>query len=518
MPKSKRSACSPKSAVAYARYSSAGQRDVSIDQQLADIRAYARREGYTIVHEYADHAKSGYKNTSARAEFQQMLADARNGGFDTVIAWKVDRFGRNRQDSAIYKGQLREYGIRVVYAMEPIPTGAAGVLTEGMLESIAEWYSVNLSENVRRGMNDNARKCLHNGVRTYGYLNCPDGKYAVNPDEASIVQKVFADYISGHSAAVIANDLTSAGIMSASGKPFTLSGILRMVGNERYKGVYFWNNIRVPGGMPVIINETDWEKAQEMKKKMSRHIEKSPVEFLLTGKLFCGLCGKPMVGDSGKSKTGTVYYYYSCSGHKTRGGAPRTCDKKSERKEAIEKAVLDFIYDKCLDGPLGEKIVDALMDAQKQMKDHSPRAAVEKELKETNKKIDNINDAIAAGIWNSSTAEKLKSLEDAAAALQASLTELQYTESQLYDRKRLLFFLHRMADFERDDPVKVKHLINTFINAVFVYDDELRIVINAVEGVQTVSLEDVKGSDNAPFGLPNMIRPNSAAIVFRIGK
>ena len=102
--------CSPRTAVAYARYSSAGQRDVSIDQQLADIRAFAKREGYTIVHEYADHARSGYKNTSARTAFQSMMAAAESGAFDTVISWKVDRFGRNREESALFKGRLRRFG------------------------------------------------------------------------------------------------------------------------------------------------------------------------------------------------------------------------------------------------------------------------------------------------------------------------------------------------------------------------------------------------------------------------
>ena len=162
--------CPPRTAVAYARYSSAGQRDVSIEQQLADIRAFAKREGYTIVHEYADHARSGFKNASARTAFQSMMSAAESGTFDTVLAWKVDRFGRNREDSAIYKGKLRRFGVRVLYAMEPIPEGSAGVLLEGMLEATAEWYSRQLSENVTRGMMDNAHRCLYNGTKILGYV------------------------------------------------------------------------------------------------------------------------------------------------------------------------------------------------------------------------------------------------------------------------------------------------------------------------------------------------------------
>ena len=104
--KKKLTTCAPKTAVSYARYSSAGQRDVSIDQQLRDIHAFAEREGYVIIHDYADHAKSGFKNIERREQFHAMLAAAESGTFDTVIAWKVDRFGRNRRESASYKGQL----------------------------------------------------------------------------------------------------------------------------------------------------------------------------------------------------------------------------------------------------------------------------------------------------------------------------------------------------------------------------------------------------------------------------
>ena len=168
MKKSKLPSCAPRTAVAYARYSSAGQRDVSIEQQLADIRAFAQREGYTIVHEYADHAKSGFKDISARTSFRSMMSAAESGGFDTVISWKVDRFGRNREESALFKARLRRFGVKVLYAMEPIPEGSAGVLLEGMLEATAEWYSRQLSENVTRGMHDNARRCLYNGTKILG--------------------------------------------------------------------------------------------------------------------------------------------------------------------------------------------------------------------------------------------------------------------------------------------------------------------------------------------------------------
>lgn len=512
--KQKRPACAPRTAVAYARYSSAGQRDVSIEQQLQDIRSFAHREGYTIVHEYADHARSGYKNSSARTDFQQMISDASSGSFDTVLAWKVDRFGRNREDSAIYKGQLRRLGVSVVYVMEPIPDGAAGVLTEGMLEAIAEWYSRNLSENVSRGMRDNANKCLYNGTRILGYSRGPDDHYVVVPSEAATVRHIFSRYLAGWSAASICGELNASGLRSSRGCPFSPQTLLRIISNERYTGVYIWGDVRVPDGMPAIISRTDWEAAQRMKKKTAHHVEQHAVDFLLTGKAFCGHCGRAMIGDSGTSKSGTTYYYYGCQGRKSRTG----CNKKNVRKEALEDFVVSFVLDHCLTDPEMEKIADAIIRDMQEREKNSPLASMEKELADVTQQIENINRAIAAGVWSSSTASMLKSLEENQADLQKSVSILRFSQSQLVDRSRVLFFLRRFARYNRNNPDHRRELINYFINSVYVYDDHLKIVINAVEGSATVPLSalppDPPCSDSFISGVLVGTHPNTAAVCY----
>ena len=303
--KTKAPTCAPGTAVAYARYSSAGQRDVSIEQQLHDIRSFAKREGLTIVHEYSDHARSGFKNVNARTAFQSMMAAADSGSFDTVICWKVDRFGRNREESATYKGRLRRRGVKVLYAMEPIPEGSAGVLLEGMLEATAEWYSMTLSENVSRGMADNAARCLFNGARILGYTRGSDGRYAILPDEAAVVRNIFDLYRSGYSASRVSRILNAQGLRTSRNKPFSPEAVMRIVSNEKYAGVYIWKETRVPGGVPAIIDQSVFEEAQRMKGKTSRHVEQGAVDYLLTGKAFCGECGAAMIGDSGTSKDGT---------------------------------------------------------------------------------------------------------------------------------------------------------------------------------------------------------------------
>ena len=514
--------CAPRTAVAYARYSSAGQRDVSIEQQLHDIRAFAQREGYTVVHEYADHARSGYKNTSARTQFQAMMASAEKGAFDTVIAWKVDRFGRNREDSAIYKGKLRRFGVRVLYAMEPIPEGSAGVLLEGMLEATAEWYSRQLSENVTRGMIDNAHRCLYNGTKIIGYVRGADGRYALDPDRAAVVRDIFARYASGMSAARICRHLNASGVRTSRGCAWQPESLLRVINNERYTGVYIWGDIRVPGGMPAIIDQTTFEEAQRMKKKTARHIDQGAVDYLLTGKAYCGHCGAAMIGDSGTSKDGTRHYYYTCQARKARKG----CRKKSLQKDYLESRVIDFVLDYVLSDDNIEKTADVIMALQEEELKSSPLSAMESEYAEVRKKIDNINDAIAAGIWNSSTSARLKVLEDEAENLRVSVETLRYSQSQLLDRDRVLFFLHRFTKGDRNDPILRRYIIETFINAVYVFDDHLDIVTNNCEGNQRFPLSDLPAdpdpdpglecSDVVSSGVPTVLHPNTQVTVFRI--
>ena len=514
--------CAPRTAVAYARYSSAGQRDVSIEQQLADIRAFAKRSGFTIVHEYADHAKSGFKNSSARTAFQSMMAAAADGNFDSVICWKVDRFGRNREESALFKGRLRRFGVKVFYAMEPIPEGSAGVLLEGMLEATAEWYSRQLSENVLRGMSDNARRCLYNGTHIMGYRADNGGQYVIHDEEAAVVREIFALYRSGYSAARIAQDLNDRGLRTWRGNPYCAQGILKILSNERYTGVYVWGSVRTPGGMPAIVTAEEFEEAQRMKKKTARHVEQGAIDYLLTGKAFCGHCGAAMIGDSGTSKDGTRHYYYSCQARKARKG----CSKKSLQKDYLESRVIDFVLDHVLSEDHIEENADVIMALQAEEMKRSPLSSMESEYAETQKKIRNINNAIAAGVWNSSTSFMLKELEDQAEDLRVSVEMLRYSQSQLLDRDRVIFFLHRFTKGDRNDPLFRRHVIETFINAVYVFDDHLDIVTNNREGNQRFPLEDLPAdpdpdsgpecSDIVSSGVPSVLHPNTQVTIYRI--
>ena len=241
------------------------------------------------------------------------------------------------------------------------------------------------------------------------------------------------------------------------------------------------------------------------------------VDYLLTGKAFCGHCGAAMIGDSGTSKDGTRHYYYTCQARKARKG----CAKKSVTKDYLESTVISFVLDHVLSEDHIESLADAVMALQEEELKSSPLAAMEAEYAETKKKIDNINDAIAAGIWNSSTSARLKVLEDAAETLRVSVETLRYSQSQLLSRDRVLFFLRRFTKGNRNDPLLRRSIIETFINAVYVFDDHLDLVINNCEGNQRFPLESLPDpgpscSDILASGVPVVTHPNTQVTIYRI--
>ena len=154
--------------IIYARYSSDNQREESIDGQIRECKEFAEKNDIRIIDTYIDRALSA--KTDNRPSFQQMIKDSSKGLFDVIIVWKLDRFARNRYDSARYKAQLRKNGVKVISANENISEGSEGIILESVLEGMAEYYSADLSEKVIRGLTENAIKCKFNSDPiTFGF-------------------------------------------------------------------------------------------------------------------------------------------------------------------------------------------------------------------------------------------------------------------------------------------------------------------------------------------------------------
>jgi len=302
-------------AVIYARYSSSGQREESIEGQIRECREFAQRKGFIVVGEYIDRALSG--KTDKRPDFQRMLRDSERGCFEALIMWKMDRFARNRYDSAIYKYKLKKNGTQIFYVKETIPEGPEGIILESVMEGYAEYYSENLSQNVKRGRYDSALELKTLGQKIIGYKRGSDGRYAVVDSEAAIVRRIFEEYAEGKSAKDIYTQLNEEGHRTSLGGPFNKNSLRRILENEKYAGVYEYADIRVEDGVPAIVDRELFEKVQKMIKQHHDAPHQIRDRFMLTGRLYCGHCGASMTGDCGTSHTGQVYSYYTCNNRKT---------------------------------------------------------------------------------------------------------------------------------------------------------------------------------------------------------
>ena len=323
--------------VIYARYSSDNQREESIEGQNRECTAYAEQNGITILTHYIDRAMSARSDN--RPQFQQMIRDSEKKLFDVIIVWKLDRFSRDRYDSAHYKHLLKKNGVRVISATEAIAEGPEGIIMESLLEGMSEYYSAELSVKIKRGQTENALKGKNNGGHIpLGYRVGPDDVLEIDPLTAPFAQEVFRRYDSGETITAIVQYLNDSGIRTSKGKPFRIGSLNAVLRNRKYIGEYHYGSIVIPGRLPALIDEELFNRVQR-RIETNKHAPakaKADEEYLLTTKLFCGKCGRMLPGESGRSHTGDVYHYYKCSGAKHKQG----CNLKAIKKRWIERAVV----------------------------------------------------------------------------------------------------------------------------------------------------------------------------------
>lgn len=478
-----------KIAVVYARYSSHNQGEQSIEGQLEAAHAAAMQRGYTIVHEYIDRAVSG--RTDNREQFQQMLSDTAKKQFDVILLWKVDRFGRNREEIAQNKYRCRKNNVRVEYVAETIPDSPEGVILESVLEGFAEYYSLQLSQNVTRGMRVSAEKCqVVGGNRPLGYEVGPDKKFIIDPETAPTVKMIFNMYAEGYTTPEIVRHLNEKGLRNKRGKPFTKNSLFTVLRNEKYRGIYIFQDIRIEDGMPRLIDDDLFFKVQDMLKtnKRAPAHKWSKADYLLTDKLFCGKCGSPMAGESGTGKSGAKYHYYLCSRKKQY----KSCDKKAVRKDEIETLVINHTLALLNDDELLDYIADAVYKyyCEKDESDADLRA-LEAKLKQTEDSISNLIRAIEAGMLNADTKRRMDELQTDKEQLTAAIAETKIMCEYKLTKEQILFFLLSLRDKDYTDIECQKRLIKTFINSVFVYDDKIIINYNHSGETSAVTVTDI---------------------------
>ena len=492
-------------AVIYARYSSDSQREESIEGQIRECTAFAEKNGITILKHYIDRAYSA--KTDNRPEFQRMIQDCKEKLFDMILVWKLDRFSRNRYDSIIYKHTLKKNGVRLVSVNEPISESAEGVLLESVLEGFAEYFSLDLAEKVNRGLTENALKCKFNGGNpTIGYVIDQEQNFQIDPVKAPFVLDAFKMYDEGSTMSEIRDHLNEHNVLNNRGNPHTVNSVAKILKNRRYIGEYKYRDIVVPNGIPAIVPEDLFERVQEKieknKKAPARH--KAEDDYLLTTKLFCGHCGAYMCGESGRGRSGKVYYYYKCVSVKKK----RTdCKKKAIKKEWIEDLVIKYTMEMVNDDKVIEAIVAMLMDLQERENIDLP--LYEQQLRDVERNIENLLNAIQQGILTKSTKARMEELEAAKEDLEIRIANERIAKPKLTE-EQLLHFLHKFRVLDMSKQSHRQRLIDTFVNRIYLYDDKLVITFNHKDGTETITLNDIEaalaeaenGSDLVSFAVP----------------
>lgn len=490
-------------AVIYARYSSDNQREESIEGQIRECTEYAVRNDITILSSYIDRALSA--RTADRPEFQRMIEDSEKRLFDVVLVWKLDRFSRDRFDSALYKHILKKNGVRVISAKENISAGPEGIILESMLEGYAEYYSAELSEKIQRGQKENALKCRSNGGNIpLGYVVGADGVLSVDPLTAPLVAEIFTRYESGETIKAIADSLNKRGFRTRKGSAFRVASLSLILKNRKYIGEYKYADTVVPNGIPAIINPDLFERVQERmltnKKAPSR--TKADEDYLLTTKLFCGDCGRLMAGECGTSGTnGVKYYYYKCGGAKRKLG----CKRKAVKKHWIERVAVVTTVERVLQDAEINRIADAIVALQD--KEDTTIPALREQLKECEKGIENMLNAIQMGILTASTKTRLEELEARQNELKLSILQAKLQKPK-YTKEQIVSWINRFKYGDVDDIEYQKQIIDTFINAIYVFDDKLVFTYNFKDGTEAIPLkavEDAFGSDLTQVAPPQFV-------------
>ena len=484
----------------YARYSSDNQREESINAQVYECQEYAQRNGYIVVKTYIDEATSA--TTDDRPNFLAMFNDAKLNYFNTVLIHKLDRFARNRYDSAVYKKKLKELGIRLISITQPFDDSPESSILEAVLEGMDEFYSKNLAREAMKGMKENARNCLHNGgIPPLGLDVTEDKKYVINDLEAQIVRLIFDMYTKGQGYNKILQELDRLGFKSKIGKPFSKNSLHDILRNEKYNGVYLFNRtisknngkrnnhkdkpdseiIRIPKGIPRIIEEKLFQNVQAIMDSRKLHKERARLKaitnYLLSGKVRCGKCGAAMVGNSMKSPRN--YAYYECNFRDRK----QTCDSPRIKKEKLETLVLEVMQEYIFVNipELVERV--NIINREKHQQAKNTIANIQARLKEIQIKNSHLLKAIEDGCYSKIINDKLKEyelfekelikeLDEQIRKQKASTISAEFISAMLEEARKKIFVYK--------DEIETKNLIQKFVNQVTVYEDEIQVSLNLI--------------------------------------
>ena len=435
-------------AALYARVSSERQDvDLSVSAQLRALRDHAEKNGYVVVREYVDEAESG--RVADRPQFREMIGEGSKpqAPFEVILVWKFSRFTRKREHAVAFKSQLRRKGIRVVSITEHADDTPTGKLMEAIIESVDDFYSENLAQDVMRGMREAASRGFWvASTAPYGYVrvHVQDGakkrpKLELDPTRDSIVRRMFRMAEAGRSVLDITKTLNDEGVATANGKPWTKTMVHYVLTNETYTGTLVWGTnagdgeppVRVENAFPAIVSKREFRRVAALMRSRAPkkvHPRRAASSYLLSGMVKCRRCRTALTGQEAKSGK---FAYYVCQSLIKRG--KDSCKTPRLNSKRFEHLIVDEIRGSILtEGNIRDlvKMVDEEMDGVA----HEQRRkleSIESELAEVKRWLDRLYRAIETTDLDISDVaprirehrERERKLQDTAREVEATLAE-----------------------------------------------------------------------------------------------
>lgn len=502
--------------VAYCRYSSEMQRDsYSIEAQKRAIEEYCARENYELVRFYVDEAQSGTRDD--REEFQNMIADSVAGEWQAVIVHKLDRFARDRYDSAIYKKKLKDNGVRVLSVTEPLDDSPESIMLESVLEGMAEYYSKNLAREVLKGKREAAQKGLFQGGRPpFGY-DVKNQMYVINPDEAKIISEIFELLKQGYAPIEVIRHCYKKGYKIRTGRAITNYHLIQFVNNEKYAGVYIWRDIRVEDAVPAIVDKETFYYVRQsfIERKMRPSPRKNAHNYyILTGFIRCGYCknyiaGNITVGSSLRKKPHLRYVRYRypvykcCKVDYSKGARRSVCRLKYVHKKPIEEFVIESIKQHILSDK-GLKHIQKALRQQWEKRSQQNQKDVNKIKKQLdtlrNKKSRLLDLYLEHNIIKEDYLQKINELNRQIDNLQKNKSAINIDRIEITIEKiKTLIEKYSKTENSLDNLEFKRLLIKTFIKEVIVYNDKIEIYFNIPftddNNTPTIAFRDKQGFD-----------------------
>lgn len=442
---------SKENAVIYARFSSHNQREESIEGQVRECTAFAERQNLQVVRVYADRAISG--RTDGRPEFQQMIADSANKGFTKVIVYTFDRFARDRYASAIYKHQLKANGVRVLSCKEAIDSSPSGVLMEALYEGMAEYYSLELAQKVKRGMKENALKGRwSSGAPPFGYEVNADRTLKINEAIRADLVEAFNMAARGERLQAIANFLNSKGHRPPNGRKgkFGAHNIPNALKNPIVIGIFKWDDVVIEDYIEPIISKALFETVQynlAHRKGLGEINLKKSDKYLLTPNIWCGECGSRMNGVCGTASNGNRYYYYKCAG-KLKKKTNCSCQPipRDQLEDAIYERICSVLKRQENIEAIAETAIDILQaNADKELPYMRQQLATKKQER------DRGITAVLNGLTSPALTERIQELDAEIAALEENIAiTAANTKPVELTQDHIVFFLESILGEDRD--------------------------------------------------------------------